>query len=514
MDHTNKFAVAIILGGDCSTMTLMTARNQEYGVELRIFNGVSSTYQEIEINNNFLSTECGDSYKKCEHLLLIPVTQNENNSALFTQQTKFIVVIPLLKALGLIVIGSTGLADKTYVLHLSTHECSPTAVYHIQNSYYTLCLNSESNILKLLELHLNTTTVENSYASNLEQPHLNSVDNMTNSLYVDLPSQSGSWILFANGYEIFYFEPLDYLLGELDVDLEENDCFATAIEYIGGWEMIVYCDNDRAVYVDINREFIFATVDFAKDGHPYVCPNPNVYLAVYAEEGYIQYANRTTKQATNFEVFSSEFDNGVCVGSMDTTLFAFTDRERGTRLLNASDGSIRSLSGATCINHPCQPLVVLKDRYLAIREKRGVNWYVSLLDTHNNFSLVLEAGHVRADLMATFGSQSVGDCIGNHMPTSSVVSLPTTKTLPAVTQAPGSHIQPGHTPVLVISLSVVAFVCIVVVVVVTVSVVVIYLNRWKERFLACAASPHVGFEQRRDIEAQMVLGTYSRGIYK
>ena len=338
----------------------------------------------------------------------------ENQSSTVQSVQSFAVILLLEKSLGFLklttdsVTGFLSFGGEAHIHDLRIIDCSPASpLYAVGNYNYMLCANSESNFLILLTLKLNVTHLDKSAVLDEEYLHLTSVRNLTNSLLVDLPEQSGTVIYVAAEYTVYTYKPLYGIIQELDVGLEENDCFAMAIEYIGGWEMIVYCDNDRAVYVDINREYISAIADFSRHGRPYVCPNPIIYLAVYAEEEYVLYEFLDTNQAINFEVLLSKFDNGVCVGSMDTTLFAFTDRERGTRLLNASDGSIRSLSGATCINHPCQPLVVLKDHYLAIREKRGVNWYVSLLDTHNNFSLVLEAGHVRADLMAVIGDVRV-----------------------------------------------------------------------------------------------------------
>ena len=505
---------------ECTTKFLVTAKNQMYGVQLRIFPSVGgiiedwSTYQERQIRDYYLSPECGESYNKCTPLLVILT----NTLTLSVEQIISIVILPLSQAFGLLLIDSTGLINKIHILDLSDHDCSPTSVYHIKNSYYTVCLNSETNIVRLLELHLNTTHIDNSYVSNLEHPHLSSVHNMTNSIYVDLQSQSGSLIYFATGYEIFYFEPLDYLFGELYIDngLEENDCFATAIDYIGGWEMIVYCDNDQAVYIDLNREFIFETIDFAKDGRPYVCPNPDVYLAVFAEASYVQYAFRSTKQTKNFEIFSDEFDNGICVGSMDTTLFVFTDRERGTQLLNASGSSIRSLSDTTCTNYPCQPLVILEDQYLAIREKRGINWYISLFDIHDNFSLVLEAKHTSADLMAIAGSQT-SNCTQSFKIFSSQTTF---QPLPTMIPTFNIHHQSHSDTSLILSVSATVGCAIIAIIVVIIVVVIIFgliffkrKRKSSHSLPVYVASQPIAFEQRRHIHSQMVPGTSIEGIY-
>ena len=394
--------LVLFLGAVHSNKFLVTATNVTNGVEIRTYdNSNSDSFEKTEITGYSLPLECGISFQKCHQLAIVSV----NRSSL--AERSYVAIVPLARALGLLdikvnSIGFPYISGDPYIIDLSEpkYNCSPTSIYKIKNTHYIVCSNADAYYVKLLELKLNATHIEKSFVPSTEYPHLESVHNLTNSVYVNLPSQSGHVIFFATGYEVFYFMPLQYVIGELDIDLRGNDCFATSIDYIGEWEMLVYCDNNRAVYVDINSESIFATVDFNKDGQPYVCPNPDVYLAVYTEQHYIQYAFRSTKEGKDFQLSGRKFDNGICGGSQNITLFAFTDKKRGTQLLNASAGSIRSLSDATCINYPCQPLVMLQDQYLVIREKRGVNWHISVLDSDDNFSLVLEARYTEADLMA------------------------------------------------------------------------------------------------------------------
>ena len=404
----NALYLAILLVAADAVRTgrfLVTATNHTNGVEVRIFpdsnvnsdNGWSSYEQRI-IEGRFLSAECGKKFRECAQPVVISANERKQS---------FVVILPFVKALGLIPlkVNKTGLltTNDEHIIDLSeNYDCSPASVYEIRNSYYVVCANADSGYIKLLKLRIDTTHLERSYVPVLEHPQLHSVHNMTNSLYVDLPAQSGPVIFFATGYSAFYFKPLLNLMEDLDIQLQENECFATSIDYIGEWEMLIYCDNDRAVYVDLNREFIFESVEYAKDGRPYVCPNPDIYLAVnvYTTAEYILYAFRSNNQVKILEMGRSSFDSGVCLESQNVTLFAFTDRERGIQVLNVSTGSITSLSDTTCTNHPCQPLVVLQDRYLVIRENRAASWYTSVLDSHNNFSIVLEAQHSNADLMA------------------------------------------------------------------------------------------------------------------
>ena len=485
----------------------MTVTNETNGVELRIFPGTNSgvnlpSYVQREINGHFLTPECGEAFQKCN---LSSV--NISATATSEQGSHVIVIVPLLKAVGLLSfnVDNIDINDiHVVVKEFPQYDCSPSSVYHIHNGYYIVCSNSEINYIRLLELRLNSTHLENSYVSDLENLHVNSVHNMTNSLYINLPSRSGSHIIFANEYTIFYFKPLDYLVDEFSIRLDDWECFATAIDYIGGWEMIVYCDNKQAVYINLNQELIFASVEYGKDGEPYICPNPDVYLAVYEEAEYIQYAFRSTNQVKkNYELSMNQFDNGVCLGSTDVTLFAFTDREQGTRLLDASGGSVKSLSHTTCINYPCRPLLVLQDRYLVVREKREGSWYISIFDSRNNFSLAWEAKHSSADLMALVESDISGNCtpvaVSSHVLFASSVPIAN----PQIN-------SPAHTAI--ISISVVGGFVIVVSCVITVILCVVGKTRKTWRHVLAVSN--VGFEQLHNsaMHSNLVVGIAMEGI--
>ena len=485
----------------------MTATNQTNGVEVRIFpdvNSDKSSYKSFEINGFFLSPECRERFGKCNQPLV--VTVNDSASSV-KHELSSVVVVPLAKALGLLKLstGSGTLRHESNIIDLSAgkYNCSPASVYNIQDSYYIVCVNTDTHNVKLLKLRLNATNIQKSYLPDQRDPaQRESVHNLTNSLYVDLPAQSGPVIFFATGYSAFYFKPLLNLMEELDIQLQENKCFATSIDYIGEWEMLIYCDNDRAVYVDLNREFIFESVEYAKDGRPYVCPNPDIYLAVHMEEEYILYALRSTStvQGEDFTLSGSSFDNGVCLGSQNVTLFAFTDRERGTQVLNATAGSIKSLSGAMCINHPCQPLVVLQDRYLVIRENRGASWYTSVLDSHNNFSVVLEAQHSNADLM---GLIDVGVCSFSPDP------------LGPTDSQDGTGGTPYTVPVAVTVCGVLVFLASLVMIL----IIIIFIRRRRQGHNKDGSSPTVvAHEQRQNVAGSIVVGSenisQSMGVYK
>ena len=392
---------------------LLTARNSSKGVEIRLYDQETneaqhlSGYEQKKLDSRHLSPECGDRFRRCSELTVVPAADpaatTASPAASGVGQETFVAILPLDRAVGILKFTVGHLSGGiTHFIDLTSRNCSPSAVIQIEASYYVVCLNSELGTGTVLKLNLDTENIAKSRIPKLDYPHLQQLRNVTNFLHVDLPLNTGHYIYFATGYRLLYIRPFDLIVGELDIVLQndKNRCFAKELGYTVDWEMIVYCSDNQAMYVDIKQEYIWHTVEYAEDGRPYICPDHDVYLGVNSEAGYIKYGNRTTLEVKNFEAPMDIYDNGVCLGFKDATLFAFTDRERGTRLLTAyPSGYIRSLSNATCID-PCQPLVVLEDRYLVLREKTRGDWGISVFDSHNNFSLVLEAYHSPADLMA------------------------------------------------------------------------------------------------------------------
>jgi hypothetical protein len=267
----------------------------------------------------------------------------------------------------------------------------------------------------------------------------------------------------------------------------------------------------------MDRQSAFASVDYAKDGRPYICPDPDVYLGVYAENEYIKYGFRSTDAAKDFVVEMSDYNNGVCLGSVDTTLFAFTDRELGTRLLDTSGSSVTSLSDSTCVNYPCRPLVVLEGRYLALREKRAGDWYISLFDSHRNFSR-LDFPHASADLMALADIESADICIPVVSSTDgtpvvaqgsvSVVahSVTTQGVVLTPTLLPRTETPFSARAAAAIAAALVVAVVSTVAVVVGFALTIYMIRRQKVESTTLQENGNIGHEQRRDIESHMVAG--------
>ena len=374
----------------------MTAENTSAGVEVRIFPSAdkkSIDYERKEISGHHLTPDCGENFAHCNILAVVNIAGAE-------ELQEHIVILPLERAIGVLRLKINNLngvlfVAETHIEELADSNCNPLSVYSIRSGYYALCFNREEQFIKFLRLSLNATDLDRLSIYVLETT--DPMHNVANSVLVDLYDEP--YIFFPAGYELLAFKPLSHLVQTWDVGLERRDCNVSALDRIGNKELLLYCQNDKTLYVDLNEEEVIETVDNAKQGRPFVCPNPDVLLSVNTEANYIQYALQSQTSVKNFQIPMLNFDNGVCFGSRNETLFAYVDREEGVRLLRVPEGSVSALSDTNCISYPCQNLVVLQN-YLVIREKRGANWFILVLDIKNNFSTVIQGFNSPADMMA------------------------------------------------------------------------------------------------------------------
>ena len=385
---------------ECNNQFLVTAINMESGAEVRIFPPSGKSYAHKDIKRH-LSPECGEDYFRCGEPFIIDYTAPSTDQE--PQHLEHVVILPLAKAIGLLKLKLNSnhvlYVSGDYTIDLSEHNCSPTAVYHISNAYYVVCLNTKNNFLTLLELRLNVTILEDSYVRDERNqfPHLNVLSNVTNFVYVYLFEH---FIFFAAGYNMVAFKPLSYTFQSWEVELEKLNCYVMSLAYIGDGEMLAFCLNKQAVYIDLNRETTFFSINYTTGGRPFVCPNPDIFLSVHTAAKYVEYGLRSSNEVKNFEIPMLQFDNGICLRARNKTLFAYTDRDMGVHLLDVPEGILTTLSTTSCINYPCQRLVLLGDRYLVVREKRGASWFITVFDSANeNFTAVIEVPHTQADLM-------------------------------------------------------------------------------------------------------------------
>ena len=264
---TNTLAMFLIWGmyagnTPLSATLLLTARNSSKGVEIRLYDQETneaqhlSGYEQKKLDSRYLSPECGDRFRRCSELTVVPATTTAPLAVSGVEQATFVAILPLDRALGILKFTVGHLSGGiVHFIDLTSRNCSPSAVIQIEASYYVVCLNSELGTGTLLKLNLDTENIAKSRIPELDYPHLQQLRNVTNFLHVDLPLNTGHYIYFAIGYRLLYIRPFDLIVGEVDIGLQndKNRCFAKELGYTVDWEMIVYCNDNRAMYVDIIR---------------------------------------------------------------------------------------------------------------------------------------------------------------------------------------------------------------------------------------------------------------------
>ena len=381
----------------CIDEFLVTAENKSAGVQVSIFtkDGGGGSHQTLTtelISDRFLSSECGPKNLRCQDLLVI-------SSQLNATTTKYILFIPLVDGLLLLDLrynGTQRLSFSSYhIINIQNIGCSPTSSFNILRSTYTVCLGIRTQYLTVLEVLVNTTSIRESRISvplirfhGLEDP-----PRVSNFLYVPLQRLGIYHIYFATARYLYALDPRSYLAREIGELASCNS--VTLLAYAGDETLIAYCSDDSAIYFDINSEEAGDPVPYSQRGQPFICPNPDVRLAVYPAS-YIQYGLRSRDNRENINIPGLEFDSGVCFGTQNKTLFAYIDRKDGVYILELSTSNFTQLSSKSCLNGHCDPLLIFDNKYIVLRERNDST--ITVVDS--KLSRIIEATDLTADLVA------------------------------------------------------------------------------------------------------------------
>ena len=413
----------------CIDEFLVTAENKSAGVQVSIFtkDGGGGSHQTLTtelISDRFLSSECGPKNLRCQDLLVI-------SSQLNATTTQYILFIPLVDGLLLLDLrynGTQRLSFSSYhIINIQNIGCSPTSSFNVLRSTYTVCLGIRTQYLTVLKVLVNTTSIRESRISGplirfhgLEDP-----PRVSNFLYVPLQRLSIYHIYFATARYLYALDPRSYLAREIGELASCNS--VTLLANAGDETLIAYCSDDSAIYFDINSEEAGDPVPYSQRGQPFICPNPDVRLAVYPAS-YIQYGLRSRDTRDNINIPGLEFDSGVCFGTQNTTLFAYVDREDGVYVLELPTFSLKQLSSQDCLNGQCDPLSLFDNRYIVVRERDHNDATAIVVDSKNNFSKIITAQHTRADLLTVLVASSSRIFCDVPVPTAS--STPTLDVIP------------------------------------------------------------------------------------
>lgn len=362
-------------------------------------NSLKEAGEALTISNHYLSPECGNNYFRCNNLVVVSKQQD------VTSRTH-IILVPILNGVLLIDLKYNGLQLTVDGYHtLDIPSCSPTAFFRESGTIFTLCLNQDSRYLILLQVLLNTESIESTKISEplltfnpllLQEP-----PKLSNFVFADLNGDSGSkFIYFSSGPAIQMILPFLYVFyqgEELPHCSEEN-----TLVYAGAWSLVVYCENSVVHYDILENKWINQTL-YSEVGQPFLCPNRDVHISVFASESYIVYGVWSQNSRQIFEV-ADGFDTGACFGAVNRTLFAYSD-QNGVSILEPASGTMTLVSASKspeCPDLRYNPLLVFDDRYLVVSSKGGAgscDASVTVVDTEQNNSVIITGRHVEADLL-------------------------------------------------------------------------------------------------------------------
>lgn len=354
---------------------------------------LSKTYARLAIDGHDFSTECGDTFFRCQDLFV-------ESTSLNATLTKHFVFLPLSDGLQIIEILDDGRSlhfGDHYLLDTSlpaTYRCSPVASFSILHDHYLVCVDSVRHYISLSTIYRNTTSLRHSALSNpILEFNVHASEDMktlSNFIYVE-PDHGTELIYFAVGNNMFSMSPVFYTINDDLGRIGLNCTRVKKLEYVGNNQLIAYCD-----YVYVHYNLVFDDWELQSwndiDGVTFSCPNSNVHLNVFKGARFISYEMES--RVGNINIPGEKFDNGVCFGEADKTFFAFSDLNEGVFVVDLSTSNITQISSVPCDPTGCLPLLLPQGKYLLVRESHQGDGNVFLMDTHKNLSKIIFAKHI------------------------------------------------------------------------------------------------------------------------
>ena len=412
------FAGPSISSPSCNEEYLIAVENKTNGIAVNVVSKHHRGVLEYREFSHYLSSQCGEHNFRCQDLLVV-------SSASTAEKNKHIVFVPLLDGIFLLEVSYNGKITDHYNLRINA--CSPTAVFKILERIIVVCLNQATGYLTTMRINLDAASIRSSTVS---APQINHFSGLTNSPHLsdfkyinsdnsDIPNFQ--WILFATSNYVYSLSPLSNDFRAFSDDLG-NCSIPESIVYIPDDVLLVYC-RDSAVYFSLAYENVINRTHYSEHGQPFLCPNPDVRIAVFASASYIQYRVLSYNSRENFNIHDMKFDSGVCIGSKTHTLFAYNDVEGGVYVLDTATSNLAHLSSKACLNSHCEPLMVFQNRYIVIREREKYDANVIVVDLLRNYTAVITAEHVRADVQTLLVIEQDSSFCSNDSPSPSTPTL-------------------------------------------------------------------------------------------
>ena len=446
---------------------VITATNTSLGVKVTVLSKIRRRQQHIlTFENHSLSSGCGPHFWRCQNVLVkrYPILH------------QYVVFVPLENAIGILDFRYREdelLLHAYYVTPLSLTEvsCNPVGVFDILRSTYAVCLRSSD--LVVYEIILNQTQIKNTLRHRLTAVCLPVSPNLlSNIISISLgDSFDQKHLFFTVGIDVYKITPHQYLIQMVGTLKDSGTISVPCTIAAAGRTMIANCEWG-AIYFDLTYEQWINRTTYAEHGRPFICPNPDVRLAVFPAS-YIQYGLWSQDTRENINIPGLEFDSGMCFGTQNRTLFAYIDREDGVYVLDPPTSNSTQLSSKECLNDHCDPLLIFDNKYTVLRER----YNSTIIVVDSKLSRIIEATDLSADLVAmipylevtilststTEGTASTSTITigGRNSSTTGGTASTTTITIGGRNSNPRDSLKPGNKGVVVIAVPLV-IVCLII----------------------------------------------------
>ena len=393
-------------GDDARLEFLVPIQQTNSGIELSLIpktntDGMDAAllYDTKDVPNRELSPDCGNDFFRCPPLLVS--TQNDGTGA-------SLLLVPLRGGLLLVELTYTTKLKVEFgsyrILESSTTNCSPTSIFKVYDSYYTMCTNLKNKQIAVYEIRLNGTAIQQ---AQLIGPLITDLSNGILDSFMSSDVMNVSNFLLSLDFSnqpLIYFAIDNYLF---IIDLLDNSVYSQFLQvgidcrYIhqlvraSATQILAYCSNDY-VYYDTNNQLSVDEQSYAESGVPYLCPNHT--YAVVAYKNYLQYSigSRTgTLSRVNI-------DNGICFdGTGRVNFFVYNDKAADSVVVIDLNFVSQTAQIPLCQNLDCLPVIAVEDpvRYLIIRQPSHDD-RVNVIDIKSNFSTIISARHKMSEMFA------------------------------------------------------------------------------------------------------------------
>ena len=357
----------------------------------------SATYESKSVPNRQLPQDCGEELFRCNPLVILQ-----------TDSEYYLLLVPIHGGLLIVELNPTNSLKLEFGSHRILEsgdavDCSPTTIFKVDNSYYTVCTNLRSKKITVYEIRLNGSAIEQvqllgplvrEYLSGvLDVLSSSAVMNMSNFLLsLDDPHQP--LIYFAIEKYLFAIDLNDYAPLYSQIPSIGTSCQSVhRLVHASTNQLLAYCSTEY-VYYSTEDELSHDEHSYTDRGIPYLCPNKN--YAVSAFQNYLEYtigSRRGTLTNVTVDMYS-----GVCfTGLRNISFFVYKDKVIDkTMLVNLTSGGRKR---TLCENMNCLLIIALQDpvRYLVVREPSN-NGKVNVLDVEKNFSVIISANHEASEM--------------------------------------------------------------------------------------------------------------------